>query len=323
MRGIVAGKFCPPHRGHHLLIDTALTQCTEVDVLVVDNPSYPIPAARRAEWLRQVHPAAKVHVIADIGHDGDSVAWAAHATSFLRRVPDIVFSSEPYGITWAAAMGAQHVMVDQSRIQMPISATQVRTDLFSAWDYLADPVKAGLALRIVVAGAESTGTTTLARDLAEALRVDWVPEVGRYYTESILTSGAEWREEDFYRIGELQQHYEATLAMRSGGVLVCDTNSWATQLWQRRYLGHTTKEMELIAQRDRMDLLLITGDEIDFVQDGLRDGEHIRHEMHQWFVDAAKESGIPFTVLRGSREQRLAEALKLAHNTIEQGRQIG
>ena len=153
--------------------------------------------------------------------------------------------------------------------------------------------------------------------------MDWVPEVGRYYTESILTSGAVWREEDFYRIGELQQHWEATLAMRSSGVLVCDTNSWATQLWQRRYLGHTTKEMALIAQRDRMDLLLITGDEIDFVQDGLRDGEHIRHEMHQWFVEAAQHSGVPFAVLRGSREQRLSEALTLARGTIEQGRQIG
>ena len=44
MRGIVIGKFYPPHRGHHHLIDTALAASDEVDVLVVDNPAYHIPA---------------------------------------------------------------------------------------------------------------------------------------------------------------------------------------------------------------------------------------------------------------------------------------
>ena len=39
MRGVVIGKFYPPHKGHNYLIDTALKNSDEVDVLVVDNPA--------------------------------------------------------------------------------------------------------------------------------------------------------------------------------------------------------------------------------------------------------------------------------------------
>ncbi len=58
----------------------------------------------------------------------------------------------------------------------------------------------------------------------------------------------------------------------------------------------------------RCDLYLLTGDEIPFIQDGLRDGEHIRHTMHTWFEDALREQSVPRKLLRGTREERMAEA---------------
>lgn len=48
MRGIVIGKFYPPHLGHNYLIDTAAAGCDELTVLVVDNPTYSIAATKRA-----------------------------------------------------------------------------------------------------------------------------------------------------------------------------------------------------------------------------------------------------------------------------------
>ena len=36
-RGLVVGKFYPPHRGHKLLIDTALAGVDEVHVIVCDS----------------------------------------------------------------------------------------------------------------------------------------------------------------------------------------------------------------------------------------------------------------------------------------------
>ena len=150
----------------------------------------------------------------------------------------------------------------------------------------------------------------------------WVPELGRNYTESILTTNYEWFDADFYRIGRLQQTYENEMAARSNGVIVCDTNAVATELWQRRYMGRTTAEMNRIAARDKADLYIITGDEIPFVQDGIRDGEHLRHRMHRWFIAHIKKTGVPYIVVTGNPGERLAAALAAAKQTIQANRHI-
>jgi nicotinamide riboside kinase len=54
---------------------------------------------------------------------------------------------------------------------------------------------------------------------------------------------------------------------------------------------------------------LLTGDDIPFVQDGLRDGEHLRHTMHAWFEEALRAQHVPWRLLRGSPAARLEEAL--------------
>ena len=51
--GLVVGKFAPPHKGHQLLIDTALEACDLVIVLVYGNPDFPeMPVHARADWIR-------------------------------------------------------------------------------------------------------------------------------------------------------------------------------------------------------------------------------------------------------------------------------
>lgn len=316
MRGLVIGKFYPPHLGHNYLIDAALADCDEVDVLVVDNPRYKIAAAERAHWLQAHHPRANVQIIPDINKDDNSEAWAVHTKKFLGYAPDVVYSSERYGVTWAQCMGSRHVMVDNARKAVPISGTKVRENILDSWRYLSGETKAGLALRIVIVGAESTGTTTLTCALAKHYHAPWVPELGRYYTESILPSGADWSLEDFHRIGELQQHYEAAIASRSNGLVFCDTNATATLLWQDRYCNEITPTMHQIAARDKADLYILTGDEIPFIQDGIRDGEAVRHHMHGAFKQLLASLGVPWIYVRGTPEVRLKKAVEHIDRTI-------
>lgn len=56
-------------------------------------------------------------------------------------------------------------------------------------------------------------------------------------------------------------------------------------------------------------LYLLTGDEIPFVQDGLRDGEHIRRKMHQWFIETLDKQTCPWLLVTGTPDQRLQQAL--------------
>lgn len=307
-RGLVIGKFYPPHSGHKYLIDTAQEGCDVLDVLICDNPKYHIPATVRQQWLQEIHPAANILIIPDIGDDDNSEAWAEHTLQFLGYTPDIVFSSEDYGEPWATHMNTAHQMVDRQREQVPVSATKVRGDLLKHWQYVENPVRKDLAIRIAVIGAESTGTTTLSMALAKHYKAPWVPEFGRLYTEALDMAPFTWADSDFIYIARAQQRMEKELAAKSNGLIICDTNATATQLWQDRYMGHISPETARIAANDKVDLYLLTGDEIPFVQDGIRDGEHIRHDMHDQFEQMLREQNVPFVLLRGNHKQRLTTA---------------
>lgn len=312
--GLVIGKFLPPHQGHKLLIDTATEQSARVAVIVCGKPGDPIPGERRAAWLREIHPHAEVILIDDRYDSQDSRVWAENTLRWLGRAPDAVFTSEDYGERYAALMGSRHVLVDQARGRVPVSGTAVRGDPYAHWRFLEASVRGWFAKRVCVLGAESTGTTTLAEALARRLETVWVPEFGREYSaRKAARNEVHWHTEEFTAIAREQARREDVAACAANRVLLCDTNAFATVIWHRRYLGTHSPAVAEIARQGRCDLYLLTGDEIPFAQDGLRDGEHIRHEMHGWFEAELAAQPVPWRLLRGPHERRLAEALGAVH----------
>ncbi len=312
---VVVGKFYPPHRGHKYLIDTALAQSERVTVMVCEKPEQTISGGLRASWIRSIHPRAEVLVVEDTLPDDDSKAWAEHTIQLLGRTPDAVFTSEDYGSQYAAFMGARHILVDKERVHVPISATQIRADPLTHLDFLEPPVRAFFVLRVCVVGAESTGKTTLATSLARALRTVWVPEYGRTYTEAKMHSGEidHWETEEFVHVAGMQCAMEDELAKRANKVLVCDTNAFATCIWHERYLHFWSEEVEAAGRNRRYDLYLLTGTDIPFVQDDIRDGQSIRGWMHQRFETELKKRGLPYLLLSGSQDERLRWAGRAIH----------
>jgi HTH-type transcriptional repressor of NAD biosynthesis genes len=313
-RGLVIGKFYPPHRGHKFLIDTALAQVDHLDVLICVRPEQTISGELRAQWLREMHPSACVRAIDDPGKDDDSAFWAKYTVRILGHAPDVVFTSEDYGEAYARLLGCRHVMVDRERTRVTVSARAIRAAPLRHWEYLEPCVRAYFAKRISVVGAESTGTTTLARDLAEHYRTVWVPEYGREYCEKLQAAGVDlwtyqWRSGEFTEIAHKQQELEDGLAREANRILMCDTDVLATGIWHERYIGTRSTEVEAIAESHRHDLYLLTDCDLPFVQDGLRDGETIRQWMTRRFEEVLTERGLPWVKISGQGEQRLAAAV--------------
>ncbi|MFC7479674.1 AAA family ATPase [Luedemannella flava] len=237
--GVVIGKFLPPHRGHSYLIEAALAGADRVAVIVCERADDPIPAAARAALLRELHPAADVLVTPDdIPADEGAVtsrAWAERTVALLTprygAGPDVAFTSEEYGPRWAGFMGARHVSVDPARARYPVSGTAVRADPWGRAEYLSPGARAWFVTRVCVLGAESTGTTTLAADLAAHYGASWVPEYGREYCEKRLADGPiEWTSADFTHIARHQLADEDAAARQAGRLLVCDTDALATSV---------------------------------------------------------------------------------------------
>jgi NadR type nicotinamide-nucleotide adenylyltransferase len=345
---LIVGKFFPPHVGHEYLVRTALQFSRRVTVLVLAASSEPLPMELRARWLRQCFPdTPDLRVVAaldDVPVDYDDEAiWRAHVDVMRRalrgdaaahdepeRPIDVVFSSEVYGATLARWFGARHVCLDRARALHPISATAIRRDLAGCWMELPAPVRAGLALRVAIVGAESTGTTTLARDLRDALRArggtwartEWVPEYGREYSVNLLAvarahdpaarpEDAVWMEEDFVAIAHEQNRREDEAARRGGPVLLCDTDAMATAIWHERYLGTHSASVEKVvdAMAPRALYLLTDHADVPFEDDGLRDGEHLRAWMNGRFDEVLRAGRTPWHLVSGPPDERLRLAL--------------
>jgi len=325
-RALVIGKFYPPHRGHKFLIDTALANSDEVHVIVCDKPVEDPPAELRAAWIQEIHPKARVWRIDDRYDADDSAVWAKNCLELLGFRPEVVFTSEAYGNPFAQHLGCRHHLVDQSRIAVPISGTKVRTNPFECWDYLEPPVKGYYALRVVLIGAESTGKTTLATDLAKELQTIWLAEYGREYWEAKMARGEPnvWVTQEFVHIASEQCRREEQAARDANRVLICDTDAFATRVWHHRYMNHWSAEVDRIVFQHRMpDLYLLTDIATPFEQDGTRDGEFIRHDMHEVFRQHLLEYGRPFVEVCGNRTDRLLQAMAAIRKLLDQGRRSG
>ncbi len=319
--GLVAGKFDPPHRGHALLIDTARARCDRLIVLLFDFEAQTVPSDVRAEWLREIHPGVDVRVLSTFNYPrltpDDAEREAARVHAFLSERVDVLFTSEDYGEMMAAALGARHFDVDRERALVPVTGTMVRRAPAAMLEWLEPPVRAHYVPRVCVVGSESTGKSTLCERLAAHYDTVWVPEYGREYSLEKLRNGlqGQWVEDEFVHIAFEQQRREDDAARRANPVLICDTDALATMVWSERYLDRVPTRWPL--PPSRICLYLVPYPDVPFVADEIRDGEHKRYWMYERLIELFAQMGHRFEVLRGTYEERGAQAIALIDASID------
>lgn len=342
--GLIIGKFYPPHAGHHFIIEEARKRCDNLNVLVWWSEVESIHGEIRAELLREVHGFGhsygdpKNKIVAqqcEIKPDYDNRdTWDRHMELLWKKFPnkkleleegypawDYVFTSEDYGNELARRLGATHICIDPNRVKMPISGTEIRNNVAGNWQHLAEPTKALLTMRFVITGAESTGTTTLAKSLANHYNTVWVPEYGRYYSEGSGLLNHEWTTDEFLHIVEGQHLTEDFLARKAGPVMFCDTDALSTGVWHERYVWKRSPEVEALA-RDYEHYFVTDYMEVELEDDGLRDGTlEIRQWMQERLIQRINEvhSSNKMHVLLGGPRMRMAHATDIIDKYIKDG----
>lgn len=162
----------------------------------------------------------------------------------------------------------------------------------------------------------------------------WVPEYGRTHTEVKLAAlraahGADagvaaltWDRADFTTVVRQQRAAEETAARAGGPLLICDTDVFATAVWEERYLGSASPNVAQAAHDavQRADLYLLTSDDdVPFVNDGMRDGEHLRAWMSGRFRAELRSAGVAWVELTGPYRRRLTQALAACDALVEAG----
>lgn len=154
-------------------------------------------------------------------------------------------------------------------------------------------------IKVCFYGAESTGKSTMARQMAEYFNTNFVPEVARE-----LVSSNDFSVEDIIKIGNAQTARIASLEKLANSVLICDTDLITTQIYSKHYLGIVPEvlyELESLIRYDRYFLFDI---DVPWVADGLRDLQNQREQMHSIFKNELEIRKIDYVLVWGNWDAR-------------------
>ncbi|MEY2872956.1 MAG: hypothetical protein RLZZ373_327 [Pseudomonadota bacterium] len=167
---------------------------------------------------------------------------------------------------------------------------------------------------VALVGAESTGKSTLARELADALRADGlvVAEIDEYLRTFCDEHGRTPRQDEQSAIAAEQTRRIAAARdarLLPVDVVVADTTALLTAVYSELVFGDTTLYASALADHRQADLTLLMALDLPWVADGLqRDGPQVQQPVDMLLRGALLGAGIGFSVVGGQGPQRLDHA---------------
>ncbi|UZO81601.1 ATP-binding protein [Aquimarina sp. ERC-38] len=171
-------------------------------------------------------------------------------------------------------------------------------------------------LKVVLFGPESTGKTTLSRQLAAHYKTVWVPEFARDYLQQKWDNTREiCSYEDIIPIARGQLALEQEGFKKANNILFCDTDVLETSVYSEAYFNNKVPgELLEYLKENNTDFYFLTYIDTPWVPDDLRDKPNEREAMFSLFKKALQKSKKPYIVLKGNRENRF----RIAKQTIDQ-----
>jgi len=167
------------------------------------------------------------------------------------------------------------------------------------------------AFVVALLGAESTGKTTLAGEIAAVLvargrAVEVVPEVLREFCDAHARTP---RRDEQAGIAAAQTARIAAAATRAA-IVVADTTALMVAVYSDLVFGDTSLYDDALAAQRTIDLTLVTALDLPWQADGLmRDGAHVREPVDAKLRAALARAAIAATTVAGVGAERVAGAL--------------
>nr|WP_314896164.1 DUF4301 family protein [uncultured Flavobacterium sp.] len=173
-------------------------------------------------------------------------------------------------------------------------------------------------IKIALFGPESTGKTTLAKQLAEYYKTEWVPEFARDYLQE------KWDEnqlicdvDDMLPIAYGQTQLENKSVLIANKYLFCDTNLMVTKVFSEMYYNYCDPLLDQAALEHEYDLFFLTDIDVPWEKDDLRDSPEKRESMFAVFKQSLIDNKKPFITLSGDKNLRLNKAISIIDDLTE------
>lgn len=175
-------------------------------------------------------------------------------------------------------------------------------------------------VKVVLFGPESTGKTTLSKQLSRYYDTVWAPEFAREYLQNKWNNERKTCEqEDLIPIAIGQMKLENKLAKKADKVLICDTDLLETKVYSEEYYGgFVDPKLDEAAIKNKYDIYFLTYIDTPWEEDDLRDRPEQRLEMFTAFENTLKKYNRPYILLKGDKETRLKKATEIIDKLISE-----
>ena len=172
--------------------------------------------------------------------------------------------------------------------------------------------------KVVLFGPESTGKTTLAKQLASHFNSDWVPEYARAFLQNKWDKTNEiCSKEDLPIIAAGQMALENQKASNTDSILFCDTDLLVTKIYSEVYFGgYCDPYLHHFAVNNHYDLYLLLDIDIPWVADDLRDKPGERDQMLIQFKKALQSLNRSYVLIQGQGEDRFQSAIQAVQSQL-------
>ena len=174
-----------------------------------------------------------------------------------------------------------------------------------------------LIKRVVICGPESTGKSTMTRNLAAHFKTNFVDEFARDFLQNKWNNKQEvCSKEDLLEIAKGQIELENLKIKKSSKLIFCDTNILTTIAWSKTHFNEFCDPwIQRKAKTLKYDYYLILNTDIPWVKDDLRDRPKDREKM---FIAHKKEldyASVDYDIINGSDfQKRLCAAIDYIKN---------
>ena len=296
--GFIIMKANPFHQGHEALIDYAKDNCDQLFILVAALPGEPIPYKYRLQWVLSTYlDDPKIEVFGDIINNqpsdllsGEKSVWWGDYIRHKYGKFDKVFSSEPYGKMFGKILGAENWVFNEARTIVPISATMIREKPLSNWNFLNNFAKDYFAKKIAIIGTETTGKTTLCKQLAKHYNTVWAPEAG----DALVQHTKDTDVETIKLIGVEHAKNIRRFTRKANKILFIDTDINITKSYAKFMCNEEVEFEPWIERANEMDLYIYLNADAPYIQDGRRLEPAGRRQLDRSHRGQFKRSGIKF-----------------------------
>ncbi|HJW28444.1 MAG TPA: ATP-binding protein [Saprospiraceae bacterium] len=154
---------------------------------------------------------------------------------------------------------------------------------------------------ITIVGAESSGKTMLAKQLAEAYGCPWVPEYAREYLEQL---GRPYAFEDLEQIARGQWELQQQFQSNDKRILIVDGGILTIKMWARIKYEEMIPFVEELMDKDLTSLYLLCRPRREWEFDPLREAPSLvdRVWIYQQYLDYLQKRNRPFQLVQPGPE---------------------